>query len=143
MHVVVVHESEVWQRAARVALIALLVFGSLSSFGGAVFAIAFNGAGVPLEYLAGSPFDSYLVPGLILGVVVGGTQLGATIALVTRHPWALLISAIAGFGMIIWIFVELAIILTYSFLQTLYFGLGMLELILVLILLGIVPRADP
>ena len=126
----------------RGALIALLIFGSLSSLGGAVYAVAFNGAGVPREYLAGSPFDSYLVPGLILGVVVGGTQLGATIALLTRHPWSLLMSAIAGFGMIIWIFVELAIILTYSFLQTFYFGLGTLELILVLILLGIIPRAQ-
>lgn len=42
--------------------------------------------------------------------------------------------------MMMWIFVELAIILQYSFLQTLYFGLGGLELILVLVLLGIVPR---
>ena len=41
--------------------------------------------------------------------------------------------------MMMWIFVELAIILQYSFLQTLYFGLGGLELILVVVLLGIVP----
>jgi hypothetical protein len=79
-------------------LIALLIFGALSSFGGAVYAVAFNGAGVPREYLAGSPFDSYVIPGLVLGVLVGGTQLSATIALMTRHRWSLLISAIAGFG---------------------------------------------
>ena len=41
--------------------------------------------------------------------------------------------------MMMWIFVELAIILQYSFLPTLYFGLGGLELILVVVLLGIVP----
>jgi hypothetical protein len=41
------------------------------------------------------------------------------------------------------VFVELAIILAYSFLQTLYFGVGALELILVLILLGIVPWRTP
>jgi uncharacterized membrane protein len=52
-------------------LIVLLIFGALSSFAGAVMAIAFNGAGVPLEYLADSPFDSYLVPGLILAVLLG------------------------------------------------------------------------
>jgi hypothetical protein len=123
-------------------LIVLLIFGALSSFAGAVMAIAFNGAGVPLEYLADSPFDSYLVPGLILGVLVGGTQLSAAVSLMSRHPWSLLISAIAGFGMIIWVFVELAVILAYSFLQTLYFGVGAVELILVLVLLGIVPRAS-
>ena len=79
------------------------------------------------------------MPGLILGVIVGGTQLVAAIALLTRRHWALRMAAIAGFGMMMWIFVELAIILQYSFLQTLYFGLGGLELILVLVLLGIVP----
>ncbi len=120
-------------------LIALLLFGAVSSFGGAVLAIAFDGAGVPKEWLANSPFTSYLVPGLILGVIVGGTQLVAAIALLTRRHWALRMAAIAGFGMMMWIFVELAIILQYSFLQTLYFGLGGLELILVLVLLGIVP----
>jgi hypothetical protein len=130
------------QRAVRGALIALLLFGALSSIDGAVMAIAFNGAGLPLEYLEGSPFDSYLVPGLILGVVVGGTQLAAAGFLMTRHPWSLPTSAIAGFGMIIWVFVELAMILVYSFLQTLYFGLAVLELILVLLLLGVVPRAE-
>jgi hypothetical protein len=123
-------------------LIALLLFGSVSSCAGAVMGIAFNGAGIPLEYLEGSPFDSYLIPGLILGVVVGGTQLAAAGCLLIRHPWSLPISAVAGFGMIIWIFVELAMILVYSFLQTLYFGLGALELILVLLLLGIVPRGE-
>ena len=120
-------------------LIALLLFGAVSSFGGAVLAIAFDGAGVPQEWLANSPFASYLLPGLILGVIVGGTQLVAAIALLTRRHWALLMAAIAGFGMMTWIFVELAIILQYSFLQTLYFGLGGLELILVLVLLGLVP----
>ena len=120
-------------------LIALLLFGAVTSFGGAVLAIAFDGAGVPKEWLANSPFTSYLMPGLILGVIVGGTQLVAAIALLARRHWALLMAAIAGFGMMTWIFVELAIILQYSFLQTLYFGLGGLELILVLVLLELVP----
>jgi hypothetical protein len=43
-----------------------------------------------------------------------------------------------------WIFVELAIIRQYSWLQTAYFGLGALELILVLALLGVIPAlVDP
>jgi hypothetical protein len=49
-----------------------------------------------------------------------------------------LLSAIAGFGMLIWIFVELAIIRRYSWLQAAYFALGVMELILVFALLGIV-----
>jgi hypothetical protein len=119
-------------------LAALTLFGALSAAAGAVLAIAANGAGVPLEYLANSPFPSYAVPGVILGVVVGGTQLAAAIALLRKQRSALLLSAIAGFGMLIWIFVELAIIRQYSWLQAGYFALGAMELILVLALLGIV-----
>ena len=39
-------------------LIELLLFGAVSSFGGAVLAIAFDGAGVPKEWLANSSFTS-------------------------------------------------------------------------------------
>jgi hypothetical protein len=118
----------------------LTLFGALSAFAGAVLAIALNGAGVPLDHLAKSGFSSYAVPGLILGVVVGGTQLAAAVALLTKRSLAPLLSAIAGFGMVIWIFAELAILQQYSWLQTAYFILGVMELILVFTLLGIFPR---
>lgn len=121
------------------ALVALLIFDAVSSLGGAVMAIFFNGAGVPLEVLAGTWFQSsFLVLGLILGVILGGTHAIAAFALITRRHWALLASAVAGFAMLIWNFTELAII-GYSWLQSLYFGFGTLELILVLALLGIAP----
>lgn len=79
-----------------------------------------------------------LVPGLSLDVNVGGTQLVAAVSLLVRQNWALLMAAIAGFGMLIWIYIELAIV-GYFWLQSVYFGLGALELILVLALLGIAP----
>jgi hypothetical protein len=126
-------------RAITRLLIGLSLFCTLSALAGAVLAIAANGAGVPLDYLANSPFSSYMVPGLILGVVVGGTQLAAAAALLKRTRVALLLSAIAGFGMLIWVFTELAIIQKYSWLQSAYFIFGAIELILVLALLGIVP----
>jgi hypothetical protein len=126
-------------RIAVRILIVLVLFGAVSSLAGAVLAIAANGGGVPVEYLTNSPFSSYFAPGLILGVVVGGTQLAAATALLARRRAALLLSAVAGFGMLIWIFVELAIIRQHSCLQTAYFILGGLELILVLALLGVIP----
>lgn len=120
-------------------LVALLIFNAVSSFGGAVLAIVFNGAGVPLEVLAGTWFeDSFVVLGLILGVILGGTHAVAAFALITRRRWALPASAVAGFAMLIWTFTELAII-GYSWLQSVYFALGTLELILVLAFLGIAP----
>jgi hypothetical protein len=56
-----------------------------------------------------------------------------------KRRLALVLSAVAGFGMLIWIFVELAVISQYSWLQAAYFTLGGLELCLVLALLGIAP----
>ncbi|MGO4103694.1 hypothetical protein AB4Y63_07065 [Leifsonia sp. YAF41] len=120
-------------------LFGLLLFGAVSSFAGAVLAFNAESIGVPLEFLAKTPLTSFIVPGLILGIIVGGTQLTAAIALSTRRRSAMLWGAVAGLGMLIWIFVEMAIIETYSWLQSLYFGLGALELILVLALLGIAP----
>ncbi len=121
------------------ALVALEVFGALSALVGAILALALNGAGVPLTYLANSPFSSFTVPGLLLGVVIGGTQAAAAAALLTRSRSGLLLSAVAGFGMLIWIFAELAIIQQYSWLQAVYFVHGGTELLLVIALLGIAP----
>jgi hypothetical protein len=76
---------------------------------------------VPLEHLAGTWFPSFVGLGLILGIVVGGTHAAAAFALVTQRPRALLVAAVAGFAMLIWIFTEVAII-GYSWLQSLYSG---------------------
>ena len=121
-------------------LIGLSAFGVLSAAIGTVLALAMDGGGVPLSYLAGTPFHSFAVPGVILGGIVGGTQLAAGIALVRRARPALLLTSIAALGMLLWIFVELAIIQQYSWLQALYFGFGILELVLVLLLMGIAPQ---
>jgi len=117
----------------------LTLFGAISAAAGAWLAIGAHGAGMPLEYLEHTPFDSFLIPGLVLGVVVGGTQAAAAVAAITRTRIALLLSAIAGFGMLIWIFVEIAMLRQYSWLQALYFVHGCSELLVVLALLGLVP----
>lgn len=90
----------------------------------------------PPEYLEGSPFDSYLLPGIILLGVVGGTHLVAWLLLLRRHRWAPAASAVAGCGILVWIFVQMVLI-PFSVLQAVYFGVGLLELVLVLLLLGV------
>ncbi|MBJ7287913.1 hypothetical protein [Williamsia sp.] len=114
----------------------LLWFGAASAVIGGILGVVFNGAGLPLEYLKGTPFDSYVGPGLILGFVVGGTQLAAAITAHNRHSNNAVLTAIAGFGMMIWIFAELAILGEFSWLQVVYFGLGTCEVILTLVLLN-------
>ena len=122
--------------AARRALIVLLYFGALSALGGAALGVATDGGGVPREYLRATPLESYLIPSLILGVVIGGTQLLGALSVHRRGARAHLVAATAGFGMIVWIFVELAII-GFDWLQAFYFAVGIAQLALVLVALGI------
>jgi hypothetical protein len=125
------------QGVARRILIVFLWFGAASAFGGAVLAIVANGAGVPLSLLDGTPFTSFLVPGLILGIVIGGTQALAAVALHRAGRSSAMTASVAGFGMVIWVFVELALISEYFWLQGLYFGVGIAQLGLVLVLLNV------
>ena len=75
------------------ALIALLLFGAVSALAGG---IGIAGFGVGAEYLARTPFPSLLIPGLILILVVGGTQLAAAVLLIGKREPALLLAAVAG-----------------------------------------------
>jgi hypothetical protein len=132
--------SERANRAISIGLVVMLIFGVLSSLIGTVLATAANGAGMPLSYLDGTPFTSYVIPGVILGVIVGGTQLLGAWAILAQWRSALLLAAVAGFGMLVWIFVEIAVIEEYSWLQALYFALGIAELAAVIALAGVAPR---
>lgn len=127
-------------RHAVRALIGLTGFGVLSAGIGTVMAVSMHGGGVPAGYLEGTPFRSFVLPGLILGGIVGGTQLISAIALSRRRPSALRWTAIAGFGMLLWLFTELAMLQHFSWLQAVYFAFGVVELVLVFALLGLVPR---
>lgn len=69
-----------------------------------------NGLGMPLTVLAATPFDSFLVPGLLLSIVVGGSLLGAAWLVWTRHPRAWLASLVAGVILLGWIVVETVMI---------------------------------
>jgi hypothetical protein len=95
----------------------------------------------PAAYLEGSPFSSYLVPGLLLAVVVGGTQAIAFLLGLTRSPLGLPAAAAAAIGLLIWVFVQMVFI-PFSFLQAVYFAFGIAEVGLVLLALGILPERN-
>ncbi|TFC85365.1 hypothetical protein [Cryobacterium sp. TMT4-31] len=129
-------------RPRRLWWLALLVMGwfnLLSALGGGLGLIVGNGMGMPMSWLVGTPFDSYVIPGFILLVVIGGTQALAVLGQHGRQPWYTGAAGVAGFGMIIWIYVEVALLPVYSFLHTLYFVSGTLQLIALLLCLGILP----
>lgn len=126
-------------------LVVVTVFNAVSAIGGGIGLAFANGAGIPLSVLGEGPFTSFVMPGLILLLVVGGTQTLAAVSLIARRGSALLWSAVAGFGMVIWIYVEVALLPFYSWLHTLYFVTGITQLVMVHALTGIVswlPRLD-
>ncbi len=130
--------SEAIRRMTFWSLIVITIFNALSAVGGGVGILVTNGLGMPSSFLATGPFTSFTGPGLILLLVIGGNQCLAAGLLLARRESALLWSAVAGFGMLIWIFAEVGLILGISWLQVLYFVTGGAQLALVLALLGIV-----
>jgi hypothetical protein len=107
----------------------LLAIVALNAFGGGYYGLA-GAEGVPREWLARSPFDDYLLPSLFLLFVVGGTFLGAAIAVFTGLPAAKRLVAGAGVVVIAWIAAEVAIIGAVSWLQPVMALVGVLVLML-------------
>ncbi len=64
----------------------------------------------PTSMLQGTPFSNYLVPGLLLGMVVGGSATIATAATVRSASAGALWSLVAGCIMAGWIFGEVLIL---------------------------------
>jgi len=109
--------------------IGLEVFLSIGALaGGLALIVGPRGEILPLKVtaLAGSPFDTYFVPGAILFVVIGLGPLGAAVLGWARRPIAPLAGLITGVGLLIWLIVEIGIVGYTSDppLQLLYLVLG-------------------
>ncbi|WP_228484594.1 hypothetical protein [Microbacterium cremeum] len=126
-------------RALRIGLYVIAWFNLLSALVGMVGLTFGGGLGIPLEWLEGSIFTSYFWPGVILGVVVGGVQALALAAQYGRYRVAWGLHAAAGLTMMIWIFVEIAIMLVWSPLHGIYFATGLIQTVLSVVALGAWP----
>ena len=113
----------------RYALGLLLVFGALNAFGGGYYGLS-GAPGVPVEWLAGSPFDEYFVPSLILFVVVGGTLGLAALAVLAGLRVARGSAFVAGTIVLGWIIVQVSIIGYVSWMQPATFIGGLAVLML-------------
>ena len=82
---------------------------------------------IPQQWLEGSPFKDYFVPGLVLFLVNGLGNLAAAIVTFRRRTLAGLLAILLGAFMIAWIVVQVAIIGYASWLQPTYFTVGLFE----------------
>lgn len=118
-------------------LLPLELFQGITAIGGgAMLALRPDGSLIrmPIEWLRHSPFESYLIPGLVLAIVVGGSALVAAAFIVLRRSNAWFMSAVAGSGVVIWIVVQLAMTRMFHPLQIVYLVTGAAILILAFLL---------
>ena len=118
-------------------LLLLLTFLGLGAIGGGgVLIISPSGKliGMPLKILAHSPFNSFLIPGIILFVVLGVFPILLVVALVNKTKskfaekfncftdmhWSRAYSIYVAFTLIIWIQLEMVFLNTIHWLHTFY-----------------------
>ncbi len=66
--------------------------------------------GLPLEWLRGSSFPDYLVPGVVLLGVLGVVPLIVTYGLWTGRSWSDVGALLVGIALLVWLAVEIAVI---------------------------------
>jgi len=107
----------------------LLAFLALNACGGGVYGLC-GARNVPLAWLRGSPFTSYLVPSLILLVVVGGALSTAAVAVFAGWRQDRTLATAGGAILLGWIAAQVAIIGYVSWLQPAVAIAGLVTLVL-------------
>ena len=91
-----------------------------------------NAIGMLNEWLVGTPFTSWVLPGLLLLLVVAAPMAVAAALELRRSAWAGVASVTAGAAQVAWIGAQLAIMQRYFFLQPVMIACGLAVLLLAL-----------
>jgi hypothetical protein len=96
-----------------ILLYVLILFQGLSGIAGGIGLIS-DPTGVslqiPLEWLEGSPFHNYLVPGIVLLVILGIFPVVVFFGLFQNRQWAWHAALFTAIALLIWIIVEIMVI---------------------------------
>jgi hypothetical protein len=97
---------------ARLAVVLEVFLGVGALFGGGAFILGPDGhlLGMPTSLLAGSPFPSYLVPGIVLFTFVGVAPLLAAAMTIRRQAFAPIAAVAVGLTLIGWVSVEMVVL---------------------------------
>jgi len=112
--------------AIRIALVFLDAFVALTAIGGGI-AMATGLDPLPNEWLSGTPFEDFLLPGVLLAVVVGGSAAVATYGMVASPGAGALVSVVAGALLMGWIVVEVLLLNqpSWTWIEAFYAGVGL------------------
>lgn len=123
-----------------------IIKGSLSVLHLIVAAFAFLGGwvaisqpmspfGISTDMLANSPFDTFLLPGLLLFIVIGMGQLVAAAFILFRSRFEAYSSFITSGTLLIWLIVQVLMIRTVEVLHVVTFVIACVQLALSLALI--------
>lgn len=120
-------------------LFALHLFVGIGAVFGGLAAIInpLDPLGITVEALKYSPFNNYLIPGIILFAVIGLGNILSALMLRFKSRFQGYISSVFSWALVIWIVVQCIMLNTVVFLHVLYFIIGLIEAALSMaILLG-------
>lgn len=129
---IVAHSHKV-EKFARYVIATLMLIVAINAFGGGYYGMA-GAQSVPVEWLEGSPFSNYFIPGLVLFVIVGGSCLAAAILILKRHRRSRTAIIVACIIMLAWIVVQVFIIGYVSWMQPAIAVIGIVSFLLSLLL---------
>jgi CDP-diglyceride synthetase len=94
-------------------LLLLVLFQGLSGLAGGI-GLVLDPSGkllqIPINWLDNSPFNDYMIPGIILLIVLGVFPFITLYRLWVKMKWAWLFAFVLGIALLIWIGVEIIII---------------------------------
>jgi hypothetical protein len=108
-----VKSTEKW---IRYLLGVILILVAINALGGGYYGMA-GAMNIPVEWLDGSPFSDYFIPGLFLFIVIGGSTLISGIAVFRRLRIARKAAFFCGIVILLWIAVQISIIGYVSWMQ--------------------------
>lgn len=111
----------------RRLIIALELFAAVTALAGGLALLLWphGNVVVPLWLLDTSPFKTFIVPGALLAVVVGGSNLASGVLVWRRSRAAIDAMLLAGGAMTVWIVAESAILREFSWLHLVYGLIGL------------------
>ena len=103
--------------------------------GGAAILDPLNPLGVPLAILENSPFENFLIPGLILFLIIGIGSLVSGLMAVSKSDYQGYYSSVSSWALMIWIVVQCLMIRAVAFPHVLFFLIGLAGAVLALSIL--------
>lgn len=91
--------------------------------------------GMSTEYLKYSPFNSYLIPGIILFTIIGLGNIISGVALRLKFKYQAYSSIVFSSALAVWIIVQCIMLNAVAFLHVLFFIIGLAEMTLSMIIL--------